>query len=32
MAGMMNNIRERAGGVMVGVLVVAFGGLWALQD
>ena len=32
MAGVMNNIRERAGGVMVGVLVVAFGGLWALQD
>ncbi len=32
MAGMMNSIRERAGGVMVGVLVVAFGGLWALQD
>ena len=29
---MMNSIRERAGGVMVGVLVVAFGGLWALQD
>ena len=32
MPGMMNTIRERAGGVMVGVLVVAFGGLWALQD
>ncbi|MDT7856245.1 peptidyl-prolyl cis-trans isomerase [Rubrivirga sp. S365] len=28
----MNSIRERAGGVLVGVLVVAFGGLWALQD
>ena len=32
MAGVMNSIRERAGGVLVGVLVVAFGGLWALQD
>ena len=32
MAGIMNGIRERAGGVLVGVLVVAFGGLWALQD
>ncbi len=32
MAGIMNSIRERAGGVLVGVLVVAFGGLWALQD
>ncbi|PAP77896.1 hypothetical protein BSZ37_16335 [Rubrivirga marina] len=30
--GVMNSIRERAGGFMVGVLVVAFGGLWALQD
>ncbi len=30
--GVMNSIRERAGGVMIGVLVVAFGGLWALQD
>ncbi len=30
--GVMNTIRERAGGVMIGVLVVAFGGLWALQD
>ena len=30
--GVMNSIRERAGGLMVGVLVVAFGGLWALQD
>ena len=32
MPGIMNTIRERAGGVLVGVLVVAFGGLWALQD
>ena len=32
MPGVMNTIRERAGGVLVGVLVVAFGGLWALQD
>ena len=32
MPGIMNSIRERAGGVLVGVLVVAFGGLWALQD
>ena len=30
--GVMNSIRERAGGFLVGVLVVAFGGLWALQD
>ena len=30
--GLMTSIRERAGGAMVGVLVVAFGGLWALQD
>lgn len=30
--GVMNSIRERAGGLMVGILVVAFGGLWALQD
>ncbi|MEM6286187.1 MAG: peptidyl-prolyl cis-trans isomerase, partial [Bacteroidota bacterium] len=28
----MTSIRERAGGAMIGVLVVAFGGLWALQD
>ncbi len=32
MAGVMNSIRERAGGLLVGILVVAFGGLWALQD
>ena len=30
--GVMNSIRERAGGFLVGVLVIAFGGLWALQD
>ena len=30
--GVMTSIRERAGGAMIGVLVVAFGGLWALQD
>jgi peptidylprolyl isomerase/peptidyl-prolyl cis-trans isomerase D len=30
--GVMTEIRQRAGGAMIGVLVVAFGGLWALQD
>lgn len=30
--GVMTTIREKAGGAMIGVLVVAFGGLWALQD
>ena len=30
--GVMTEIRQRAGGFMITVLVIAFGGLWALQD
>ena len=30
--GVMNSIREQTGSLFVGVMVVAFGGLWMLQD